>query len=159
MPFLFELWFQQIRLSGFCSWMWSFIQWMILVLHLWASIVLGPGEWVKIHDYNVIIYIVWQKMRIQCIRNIMKKHLFQPFSQGYLPGGSNPFVAHLKVETANEEGEETEGRMCLKSQWRRRDPARELTFVEITWSPAFALRWGRKWDIRKGERCWLWWME
>ena len=74
---------------------------------------LGPGEWVKIHDYYVIIYIFWQKMRIQCIRNIMKKHLFQPFSQGYLPGGSNPFVAHLKVETMQMKRERKQKEGCV----------------------------------------------
>ena len=74
---------------------------------------LGPGEWVKIHDYNVIIYIFWQKMRIQCIRNITKKHLFQPFSQRYLPGGSNPFAVHLKVETMQMKRERKQKEGCV----------------------------------------------
>lgn len=45
--------------------------------------------------------------------NEKKKHVFQPFSEGYVPGGSNPFVAHLKVGTmqVKRESKQKEGRV------------------------------------------------
>lgn len=42
-----------------------------------------------------------------------KKHLFQPFSEGYVPGGSNPFVAHLKAGTMQVKRESKQKEGCV----------------------------------------------
>lgn len=147
------------KVSGFCSWMWSFIQWIFLVLHLHLSQQCAEswrmGENPRLQCDNVL----WQKSRIQCIRNIMKKHLFQPFSEGYVPGGSNPFVAHLKVGTMQVKRRVNRRKDVFKVTVKKERSCQKRHFVVIASSPAFALGWSRKWDIRKGERCWLWWME
>ena len=98
MPFLFELWFQHIRKS---IWL-LFMNVIIYTVNIPRAPFMSQhcagnwrmGENPQLQRDNVHTLA---QMRIQCIRNIMKKHLFQPFSQGYVPGGSNPFVAHLKV--------------------------------------------------------------
>lgn len=100
------------------------------------------------------------EIRMVHYANVMTWHLSHPFRSERSSWRRQALSWVLKKELCKRRGRvQTEERVCFKSQRRKRGHARELHLVGPAWSSAFAWGWGRKWDIREGERGWLWCIE